>query len=221
MSVLFKYVTTASSYSLCLLISISKGATLVTSPFFIPSALKTLNEEFIGLFCIYFYFTSCLSIPICVHLESTSALTLRFLPFFVFMFAHMFNSLSILLCLFGITYLFFENLQERFLILCLLKIFSKTLLHIVFFVIFFIQLFLNLSFLYQLLFFTVFHNMSLFVTFKILPGFFFFLVLAFFHYMPILVAIEAFCFLFLKLALLFSISIDCPHSSYIVSVPVL
>ena len=48
MSVPFKSVTAASSYFLCPLISISKGAILVTSLFFVSSALKTLNEKFIG-----------------------------------------------------------------------------------------------------------------------------------------------------------------------------
>ena len=108
MSVPFESVTAASSYFLCLLISISKCATLVTSPFFVPSTLKTLNEKFIGFVCIHLSLTGCLSIPICVHSESTNTLTLRFLPFFVFTFAHTFNSLSILLCQFGITYLFWE-----------------------------------------------------------------------------------------------------------------
>ena len=112
MSVPFKFVTAASSCSLCLLISISRDATLVTSLFFILSVLKTLNEKFIGLVCIHFSLINCLSIPICVHLESTSALTLRFLPFFIFMFAHTFNFLSILLCQFGITYLFWEFTGE-------------------------------------------------------------------------------------------------------------
>jgi len=76
MSVLFKSVITASSYSLCPLISISRDATLVISPLFVPSALKTLNEKFIGLVYIHFSLTSCSSIPVCVHLESASALTL-------------------------------------------------------------------------------------------------------------------------------------------------
>ena len=48
-SVSFKSVTAASSYSLCLLISISSSTTLVTSLFFIPSALKTSNKKFISL----------------------------------------------------------------------------------------------------------------------------------------------------------------------------
>ena len=96
----------ASSCFLCLLISISRGATLVTSPLFILSVLKTLNEKFINLVYICFSLTSCSSIPICVYPESTSALILRFLLFFVFTFACIFNSLSILLCQFGITYLF-------------------------------------------------------------------------------------------------------------------
>ena len=76
MSVLFKSVIVAFSYSLCPLISISRDATLVTSPFFVPSTLKTLNEKFISLVYIHFSLTSCLLIPVCVHLESASALIL-------------------------------------------------------------------------------------------------------------------------------------------------
>ena len=49
MSVLSKSVTTASSVSLCPLISTSRGATLVTSPFFVPSVLNTSKEKSIFL----------------------------------------------------------------------------------------------------------------------------------------------------------------------------
>ena len=95
MSVLFKSITITSSCSLYLLILISRGATLVISLFFVLSALKTLNEKFIGFVCILLSLTSYLLISICVYLESTSTLTLRFLLFFIFIFAHIFNSLSI------------------------------------------------------------------------------------------------------------------------------
>ena len=108
----FKSVTAASSCSLCLSISISRGTTLVTSLFFILSVLKTLNKKFISLVCIYFSLTNCLLIPIYMHSEFTSALILRFFLFFVFTFACMFNSLSILLHQFGITYLFWEFTEE-------------------------------------------------------------------------------------------------------------
>ena len=64
MSVLFRSVTATSSYFLCLLISISRGTTLVTSPFFVPSALKTLNEKLISVVCIFFFLTSCSLIPV-------------------------------------------------------------------------------------------------------------------------------------------------------------
>ena len=107
MSVPFKSITAASSYFLCPLISISRGTTQVTSPFFVLSVLKTSNKKFIGFVCIL-----CSSIPVCVHPESTSVLTLRFLLFFVFTFTCMFNSLSTLLCWFGITYLFLEFTGE-------------------------------------------------------------------------------------------------------------
>ena len=112
MSIPFKSITIAFSYSLYPLISISRDTTLITSLFFILSALKTSNKKFISLVCIYFSLTNCSLIPICVYLESTSALTLRFLLFFVFTFAHMFNFLSILLHWFGITYLFWEFTKE-------------------------------------------------------------------------------------------------------------
>jgi len=48
-SVPFKSITATSSYSLYLFILTSRGATLVTSPFFVLSALNTSNEKFIGL----------------------------------------------------------------------------------------------------------------------------------------------------------------------------
>ena len=97
MSILFKSTTTASICSLYLLILISRGVTLVISPFFVLSMLKTSNEKFISFVCILFSLTSYSSISICMHPEFTSALTLRFLLFFIFMFAYMFNSLSTLL----------------------------------------------------------------------------------------------------------------------------
>ena len=98
MSILFKSITTASSCFLYLLISISRDAILVTSLFLVLFTLKTLNKKFIGFVCILLFLTSYSSILVYVHLESTSALTLRFLLFFVFTFACMFNSLLILLC---------------------------------------------------------------------------------------------------------------------------
>ena len=109
---LFKSIPAASSCSLYLLISISRDATLVTSPFFILSALNTLNEKLIGLVWILLFLTNCSSIPMCVHLESTSALILRFLLFFVFIFAHTFSSFSVLLCQIRIIYLLWEFTGE-------------------------------------------------------------------------------------------------------------
>ena len=94
MSVLFKSVTTVSSCSLCPLILIYKDAILVTSPFFVLSVLNTSNKKLIGFIWILLSFTSCSSIPVCVHPKSTNALTLRFFPFFVLMFAHIFNYFS-------------------------------------------------------------------------------------------------------------------------------
>ena len=104
MSIPFKFITAASSYSLCLLISISKGTTLVTSLFFVSSALNTLNEKLISFVWILLFFTSCLLISICMHPKLTNALTLRFFLFFVLIFACTFNFFSELLLQLGIIY---------------------------------------------------------------------------------------------------------------------
>ena len=97
MSIPFKSITVASSCSLCPLISISRSATLVISPFFVPSTLNTLNKKLIGFIWILLSFTSYSLIPVCVHPELTNVLTLRFFPFFILIFAHMFNFFSELL----------------------------------------------------------------------------------------------------------------------------
>ena len=107
-SVPSKSITAASYISLCQLISISRGTILVTSLFFVPSALNTSKEKFISFVWILLFLTSCSSIPMCVHLESTSALTFNFFPFFVLTFAYMFNSFfPSLFWRFRITYLLF------------------------------------------------------------------------------------------------------------------
>ena len=49
MSVPSRSITAASKVSLCLFISIPRGTTLVTSPFFIPLALNTSKEKLISL----------------------------------------------------------------------------------------------------------------------------------------------------------------------------
>ena len=108
MSILFKSITAAFNCSLYLLILTSRGATLVTSPFFVPFALKTSNEKLIGLVWILLSLTNCLLIPMCVHPESTNVLTLRFFLFFVLTFACTFNSFSALLCQLEIIYLSWE-----------------------------------------------------------------------------------------------------------------
>ena len=108
-SVLFRSVTAASSCFLWPLISISKGTTLVTSLFFILSTLKTSNKKLIGFVYILFFLTNYLSIPVCVHLESTNAFTFKFLLFLIFMSACIFNSLfPLLFQQFGMIYLFWE-----------------------------------------------------------------------------------------------------------------
>ena len=111
-SIPFKSITTAFSYSLCPLILISRGTTLVTSSFFVLSMLKTSNEKLIGLICILLSLTDYLLILMCVHPESTNILTLRFFPFFVLTFTYMFNSFSALLHQLGIIYLLWEFTWE-------------------------------------------------------------------------------------------------------------
>ena len=108
MSVPSKSITAASNVFLCPLILISRGATLVTSPFFVPSALNTSKEKFISFVQIFLSLTNCSSILVCVQPESTSALTFSFLLFFILTFACMFNSFFPLLAQqFRIIYLLF------------------------------------------------------------------------------------------------------------------
>jgi len=64
MSMSFKFVTTVSICSMCLLISSSNSANCVTYLFLVLSALKILNDLFIGSILIFSIFTSCLSIPV-------------------------------------------------------------------------------------------------------------------------------------------------------------
>ena len=112
-SVLFKSITEASSCFLCLFILTSRDATLVISLFFVPSALNTSNEKFIGLVWILLSLTNYSLIPVYVHPESTSAFTLSFLLFFIFMSACTFNFLfPLLFWWFGIIYLFWEFTWE-------------------------------------------------------------------------------------------------------------
>ena len=102
-----------SNCSVCPLILISRETTLVTSLFFVLSALKTSNEKLMGFIGIFLFLTNCLLIPMCVHPESTSALTSSFFPFFVLIFACTFNfRFPLLLRRFGITYLFWEFTWE-------------------------------------------------------------------------------------------------------------
>ena len=108
-SILFKSITATFNCSLWPLTSISRGTILVTSSFFVLSILKTLNEKLSGFVCILLSLTSYLSIPVCVHLESTSAFTFKFLPFFIFTFVCIFNShFPLLFWRFEIIYLFWK-----------------------------------------------------------------------------------------------------------------
>ena len=109
MSIPSKSITATSRVSLWPLISTSRGATLVTSPFFVPSALNTSKEKLIFFVWILFSLTSCSSIPVWVHPESTNALTFRFLPFFVLTCACTLSSFfPSLVWRFGIMYLFWD-----------------------------------------------------------------------------------------------------------------
>ena len=54
----FKFITTVSILFICLLISSFSGTNLVTSPFLIPSTLKTSNDLSISFVFIHFSFTS-------------------------------------------------------------------------------------------------------------------------------------------------------------------
>jgi len=64
MSVPFKSITIMLIFSLYLLISTLSGVNHVTSLFFVPFALNTLNDIFAGFVLIHSFLTSCLSIPV-------------------------------------------------------------------------------------------------------------------------------------------------------------
>ena len=104
---------------------------------------------------------------------------MRFLLFFVFMFAHMFNSLSILIYWFGITYLFWEFTSE---ISCTVP--TQDLL----------QNLISCLLLccHRLLLFIVFHNVFFFVILETFLSFLLFLLPAFFGHMPVLVVVKVF-----------------------------
>ena len=106
MSVLFKSVTTTLICSLYLLISTSNSMYHVTSPFLVASTLKTSNNLSISFVLIFSSFTSCSSIPIYVHSESTSAYSCSFFPFDILIFVCTFNSFSLLFLWLEITYQF-------------------------------------------------------------------------------------------------------------------
>ena len=96
MSVLFMFITTTSIFYLCLLISISSDTNHLTFPFLVLFILKTSNIISAGFILIFLLLTSCLLIPICVHLESTSACNYSFFLFCVLTFVCTFSSLSLL-----------------------------------------------------------------------------------------------------------------------------
>ena len=99
--------------SLYLLISTSIGSYYATSPFLVPSTLKTLSNLSIGSVLILSSFTSCLLISVWVHSESTSACSHNFFLFDILIFVCTFNSLSLSFLWFGITYWFWELLFTK------------------------------------------------------------------------------------------------------------
>ena len=113
MSVPFRSVTTASIHFLCPLISTSNNANLVTSLFFVSSALKTLKDLSIGSILILSSLTNCSLIPVWVHSESTNAYSHSSFPFFVLMLVCTFNFLSLLFLWFGMTYQFWDLLCTK------------------------------------------------------------------------------------------------------------
>jgi len=113
MSVLSKSVTIALICFLCPLISTSNGVNQVTSPFFVPSMLKTLNDLSMGSILIFSFLTSCLSIPVWVHPESTNVCSHSSFLFFILMLVYMFSSLALLFLQFGITYQFWDLLCTK------------------------------------------------------------------------------------------------------------
>ena len=113
MLVLFKSMTAASICFLYPLISTSNGANQVTSLFFVPSALKALNNLSIGSVLILSSLTSCLLIPVWVQLESTNACSHNSFPVFVLMLVCTFSSLALLFLWFGITYQFWDLLCTK------------------------------------------------------------------------------------------------------------
>ena len=94
MSILFKFMTTRSIYSLYLLILTSSGTYHVTSPFLVLFTLKTLNDLAIGSVLILSSFTSYFSISVWIHLESISTYNCN--SFDILMLVCMFSFLSLL-----------------------------------------------------------------------------------------------------------------------------
>jgi len=95
-SVSFKSITAMLIFSVCLLISHSSGTNLVTSSFLVLSALKTSNYLFISSIFICSSFTSCLSISVWVHPESTSTFNHSSFLFDVLTFVHMLSPFFLL-----------------------------------------------------------------------------------------------------------------------------
>ena len=104
MSILFKFMTTRSIYSLYLLILTSTGVYHVTSPFLVLSILKTLNDLAIGPVLILSSFTSYFSVPVWIRPKSISTYNCNSFPFNILMLVCMFSFLSLLFLQFRIIY---------------------------------------------------------------------------------------------------------------------
>ena len=113
MSVPFGSMTAVLICSLCSLISTSSGTNHITSPFFIPSVLKTLNDLSIGSDLIFSSLISCLLILVWVHPESINACNHNSFLFFVLMLVYTFNSFTLLFLWFGIIYQFWKLLCTK------------------------------------------------------------------------------------------------------------
>ena len=104
MSVLFKSMTIISILFLCPLTSIFNSMNLVTSPFLVLFALKTLNDMSASFVLIHSFLTNCLSILVYIHLEFTSICSCNSFPVFVFTFACTFSSFFLLFHQYRIIY---------------------------------------------------------------------------------------------------------------------
>ena len=96
MFMLFKLVTATLICSLCLLISTSSGTNHITFLFLVLSALKTSNTMSTSFILIHSSLSNCLLISIYIHLEFTNIYSYNSFSVYIFTFACIFSSLSLL-----------------------------------------------------------------------------------------------------------------------------